>query len=132
MEEPRPDPITKSYIAGLIKKKNHLEIETMNSIILLHEQQKAQEKKGGKKSKKRPVAPEPVAAAAEPAAVAQKKLKLKPEGWLCEGNLVTGTECTVEPEKQVVAGTLHEGKRRKTCKVCKKDMKKTLKEQQEK
>lgn len=126
MEEPRPAPITKSYIVGLIKKKNHLEIETMNAIILLHEQQKAQEKKGGgKKSKKRSVAP----VVAEPAAAAaQKKQKLKPEGWLCEGNLVTGTACSVEPEEQVVAGTLYEGKRHKTCKVCKKGMKKALKE----
>jgi hypothetical protein len=130
MEEPRPDPITKSYIVGLIKKKNHLEIETMNAIILLHEQQKAQEKKGAKKSKKRPVAPAVAEPAAEPAAAAaaQKKQKSKPEGWLCEGNLVTGTACAVEPEEQVVAGTLYEGKRHKTCKVCKRGMKKALKE----
>lgn len=119
--EQRPDPITKSYIAELAKKKQLLDIETMHAVVLFHQQQQQQQSNKAKKkpsSKKRPAA-----AAVEP--VAKKEPKLKPEDWLCEGDVAKGTPCPLSPDDQKYSAhrTRHNNKLHNLCKQCRKTVK---------
>lgn len=129
-QQPRPDPMTKSYIADLTKKKlalskekQLLAIETMHAVALFQQQQQPNNKK---KSKKRPASkPEAaVAAPPEPVAKKEKKHKVKPEGWLCVGNVVSGEPCPLDQEAQKFTGRLrHNNKLTDVCKACKKAVK---------
>lgn len=141
MEAERPDPITKSYIVDLAKKESLINIEKTHAIVLFNLQKKADKKKGGGAKKKPAAAPAPAAKeskkrpAPAPAVAAivekeKKPKKEKPEGWLCEGNLVAGTTCDLEAEDQKFpgGGTRHNGSTHQVCKACRKAMKKAEKE----
>ena len=111
--------ISKQELAALSKTAQEAQIKLLNGMIQYRLQQDHKPSKH-KKTKKRPVEE---SAAAEPVVEKKKKEKKeKPEGWLCEGNLITGADCPLEPEEQVFVGqTNYEKKKRNICKACKKE-----------
>lgn len=125
MESERPDPMTKSYIAELSKKKQLLEIEIAHSIVLFHNQKDKPGKKRTMTFSKTVLPKEP-----EPKKEKTKKEpKEKPADWVCKGNVVDGTPCPREPEDQeFTSRTLHNKKLHDACKQCKKAIKKLQKE----
>lgn len=115
--------ISKQELAALSKMAQEAQIKLLNGMIQYRLQQ--DHKPSKHKTKKRP-AEEPAPAVVEKK---KKEKKEKPEGWLCEGNVITGANCPLEPEEQVFVGqTNYEKKKRNICKVCKKQFGKSKKE----
>jgi hypothetical protein len=112
--------ISKQELAVLSKTAQEAQIKLFNGLIQYRSQQDHKPSKQ-KKTKKRPAEE---AAAAEPVPMVEKKKKEKkekPEGWLCEGNVITGAECPLDPKEQVFVGqTNYAKKKRNICKACKK------------
>lgn len=129
--------VTKHDLAALSKAKQEAEIRLVNATVLYQLQKEkaaaaiptatsaeAKEKKKKKTSKKRD-APEmvidPVTAAPEKPKKEKKEPKEKPVNWVCEGNVLAGTECPLATKDQVFVGqTNYDKKKHNLCKACKK------------
>lgn len=127
--------VTKHDLAALSKAKQEAEIRLVNATVLYQLQKEkaaaaiptatpAEAKKKKKTSKKRDTPEmviEPVTPAPEKKAKEKKEPKEKPVNWVCEGNVLAGTECPLATEDQVFVGqTNYDKKKHNLCKACKK------------